>query len=145
MVCRGSAGPDADAQMAGSDAKGSAPPIVGKGSGVPLRVKDAYRPQADGTTVLPSAAKLPHGPKRLHLVPIPDLMSQFSSSAEGRQIACLLVGLALLEIRDQRAEPRVHGARGSPAPERASCQRRLRADRGTAGQEQRRSLARPPA
>ena len=35
--------------------------------------------------------------------------SQFGSSTEGRQIACLLVGLALFEIRDQRAELRVAG------------------------------------
>jgi hypothetical protein len=41
-----------------------------------------------------------------------DLMSQFSSSAEGRQIACLLMGLALFEIRDERAKSHVRTIEG---------------------------------
>jgi hypothetical protein len=45
-------------------------------------------------------------------MPIPDLVSLFSSSAAGRQIAYLLVGLAFLEIRNQGAQlriPRIEG------------------------------------
>ena len=38
--------------------------------------------------------------------------SQFCSSTEGRQIACLLAGLALFEIRDQGAQLRVAGVEG---------------------------------
>jgi hypothetical protein len=43
---------------------------------------------------------------------IPDVISQFSSSAEGRQIACLLAGMALLEIRNQGLQLRIPGIEG---------------------------------
>src|SRR5260370_40873680 len=51
--------------------------------------------------------------------------SQFSSSTVGRQIPCLLVALALFEIRDQRTQLRISGIERDQLPSMSERQGKI--------------------
>src|SRR6266513_1906409 len=77
-------------------------------------VKGGCRRQVDRRAGLPSAPEMPCAPRRLRLVPIPDLMVEVQLVDRTTAKSVRGTGLALSEIKDLAAESRVRRIDGRP-------------------------------